>query len=194
MTTKHTTKKTNHYTYADCLRDAAPAPTGINGTTLYQLLMVGGTVALVVTAGSIRDSGSDFLKQPHWMYPLIFCIAFLARVYISGPLVAFLAPRLIGSRLRGFARGAAMTVLGVCVASPITSAIVALLFTEPDDFLGSYVHALATTTPMTMLISHFIVGPAVKLAFHNRITPDRGLKTLEVLDQHALSFLKLFGM
>ena len=65
MTMKHKTERTNHYTYADCLRDAAPTPTSVNGTTLYQLLMVGSSVALVMTAGSIRDSGLDFLKQPH---------------------------------------------------------------------------------------------------------------------------------
>ena len=65
MTMKRKTKRTNHYTYADCLRGKAPAPTGVNGTTLYQLLMVGSSVALVMTAGSIRDSGLDFLKQPH---------------------------------------------------------------------------------------------------------------------------------
>ena len=48
--------------------------------------------------------------------------------------------------------------------------------------------------PITLLISHFIVGPAVKMLFNNRITPDGGLKLLRNLDQHALSLLKLFGM
>ena len=65
MYTKHTTKRTNRYTYADCLRDSAPAPTSVNGTTLYQLLMVGGTVALMTTANGIQESGADFLEQPH---------------------------------------------------------------------------------------------------------------------------------
>ncbi|MBO4351993.1 MAG: hypothetical protein J5818_00685 [Eggerthellaceae bacterium] len=102
--------------------------------------------------------------------------------------------RLIDRRFHGFARGIATTVLGVCVTSPIASAIVALLFTRPDDFLDTYVQSLATTMPITMLISHFIVGPAVKMLFNNRITPDRGLRMLRNLDQHALSLLKLFGM
>ena len=71
---------------------------------------------------------------------------------------------------------------------------VALLFTEPDDLLGTYVQTLATTMPITLLISHFIVGPAVKMLFNNRITPDGGLRLLRSLDQHALSLLKLFGI
>ena len=115
-------------------------------------------------------------------------------MYVSTPLIAFLTPRLIDGRFRGFARGVATTMLGVCITSPITGAIVALLFTRPDDFLGTYVQALVTTMPVTMLISHFVVGPAVKMLFHNRITPDWGLRLLRTLDQHALSLLKLFGM
>ena len=65
MTTKHATERTNRYTYTDCLRDATPVPTGTNGRTLYQLLMVGGSVALMTTATGIQESGTDFLEQPH---------------------------------------------------------------------------------------------------------------------------------
>ena len=115
-------------------------------------------------------------------------------MYVSSPLIALLKRRLIDGRFFGFARGIATTVLRVCVTSPITAAIVALLFTRPDDLLGTYVQTLATTMPITLLISHFIVGPAVKMLFNNRITPDGGLRLLRSLDQHALSLLKLFGM
>ena len=65
MTMKHTTERTTRYTYADCLRDSVPTPTGANGTTLYGLLMVGGTVVLMTTAHGIQESGTDFLEQPH---------------------------------------------------------------------------------------------------------------------------------
>ena len=115
-------------------------------------------------------------------------------MYVSSPIVAFLKRRLIDGRLHGFAHGIATTALGVCVTSPIASAIVALLFTRPDDFLDTYVQALSTAMPITMLISHFIVGPAVKMIFNNRITPDGGLRLLQTLDQHALSLLRLFSM
>ena len=65
MTDKRTLKKPNRYTYTDCLRDVAPAPTGVNGTTLYQLFAIGGTVVLVVTVNGVRESGFDFLEQSH---------------------------------------------------------------------------------------------------------------------------------
>ena len=63
MTEKRTLKNPARYSYSDCLRDIAPAPTGVNGTTLYQLLMVGGTVAFVVTANGVRNSGADFIEH-----------------------------------------------------------------------------------------------------------------------------------
>ena len=68
MTKKRTTNRTSnqqtkHYTYVDCLRDAVPVPTGLNGTTLYQALMVGGSVTLAVTASQVSESGIDSLEH-----------------------------------------------------------------------------------------------------------------------------------
>ncbi|MBQ9004423.1 MAG: hypothetical protein IJ087_21495 [Eggerthellaceae bacterium] len=96
--------------------------------------------------------------------------------------------------MRGFARGAATTALNVCVTSPFTSAAVALLFTDVDDFANTYVTALAATMPMTMVASYLIIGPAVKLLFNNRISPAGGLQALRDLQQHAASLMRLFGM
>ena len=116
------------------------------------------------------------------------------RIFIGGPVVSFLAPRLIGERVRGFARGAAMTLLNVGVTSPITSAIIAALFSDPDEFASSYVAALSTTMPMTVLASFFIVGPVVKLVFHNRITPAGGLRALQAMERCAPTLSRLLGM
>ena len=116
------------------------------------------------------------------------------RVYIGAPLAGFLAPRLVGDRLHGFARGAALTILNVSVTSPFTSAIIALLFTDTDDFANSYIAALTTTMPLSMLASYFVVGPIVKLLFNNRITPVAGLRALQALARHAQSIARIFGM
>ena len=124
----------------------------------------------------------------------MFCIAFLVRTYIGAPLVGFLVPRLVGGRLHGTARGVAVTVLSVAVTSPVTSAIVALLFTDVDDFANTYIAALSTTMPMTMIASYFIVGPIAKLLFHNRISPAGGLQLLKHLEQSDTPLLRLFGM
>ena len=58
-------KQPERYTYIDCLRDEAPVPTGVNGTTLYQTLMVGSMVTVVTTANGIRDLGIGFFENPH---------------------------------------------------------------------------------------------------------------------------------
>ncbi len=116
------------------------------------------------------------------------------RIYVSGPLVSFLAPRLIGDRLRGVARGVAKTMLNVCIASPISSGIIAALFSSPDDFASVYVTALATTMPMAMFVSFFIVGPAVKLVFHNRIKPASGLHVLQTMQSCAPTISRILGM
>lgn len=65
MTNKRTTKQPVRYSYADCLCDVAPTPTGVNGTTLYQLLMVGGMVTFVVTVNGVHNSGTNFLAHYH---------------------------------------------------------------------------------------------------------------------------------
>ena len=124
----------------------------------------------------------------------MFCITFLVRTYISAPLVNYLAPRLFGNRLQGFARGMATTALSVIVTSPITGAATALLFAEADDFLNTYVTALAVTMPVSFFASYFIVGPIVKLLFNNRISPSGGLRVLRTVHDHASSILRLFGM
>lgn len=182
------------YSYVDCLCDEVPAPAGTNGSTIYQLLMVGCMVLFVFTANGVGESGASFLTRSHWMYPLMFCIALLVQTYIGAPAVRFLAPRLIENRLTGPARGVARTVLSTCITSPITSAIMSALFSDPDDFASVYVASLSITMPMAMFTSLFIVGPLVKLLFHNRISPAGGLRALQVMEQCAPSIYRLLGM
>lgn len=123
----------------------------------------------------------------------MFCIAFLVHVFVGAPLASFLAPRLSGRRFGGFAHGAATTALNVCTTSPVTNLIATALFVNPDDFATAYVAALSTTMPMTMLASFFVVGPAVKLVFHNRISPVGGLRALQAMEQHAPSISRMLG-
>lgn len=58
-----TLKGRRRYSYLDCLRDAAPVPTGLNGTTLYHLLMVGGLVTVEVTASGFERAGASFFEH-----------------------------------------------------------------------------------------------------------------------------------
>ena len=116
------------------------------------------------------------------------------RAYITEPVVGFLKPRLIDKHAKGPARGFATTMLNVGVSSPITGAIAAALFTNPDDFADVYITALATTMPMSVVASFFIVGPIVKLICHNRIKPENAPRALQTLQHCAPAIERLLGM
>ena len=124
----------------------------------------------------------------------MLCIALLVHTYIGKPVVNFLTPKLIEKRLAGPARGVARTALGTCTTSPITSAITSALLSSPDDFASVYIASLSITMPMAMVVSFFIVGPLVKLVFHNRISPTGGLRALQMLEQCAPAISRLLGM
>jgi len=191
--TKRNNETLNRYTYMDCLRGTVPLPKYVNGATLFQVLMVGGMVTFMVTVNGLRNTGLDFLVNSHWLYPLMFCLAFLVRTFYGAPLVNKLAPKLVFNRFEGAARAIAMTVLNVCCMAPVMCAIATLLIVGPDDFLMRYITTLPVVAPMAMLVNYFIVGPIVKLVFANRISPAGGLGLLENLEQHAPNLARMLG-
>ena len=190
---KRNNETSNRYTYMDCLRGTVPLPKHVNGATLFQVLMVGGMVTFMVTVNGLRNTGLDFLVNSHWLYPLMFCLAFLVRTFYGAPLVNKLAPKLIFNHFEGAARAIAMTVLNVCCMAPVMCAIATLLIVGPDNFLMHYITTLPVVAPMAMLVNFFIVGPIVKLVFANRISPAGGLGLLENLEQHAPNLARMLG-
>lgn len=191
--TKRNNEAFNRYTYLDCLRGSIPLPKHINGATLFQVLMVGGMVTFMVTVNGLRNTGLDFLVYSHWLYPLMFCLAFLVRTFYGAPLVDKLAPKLVFNRFEGTARAIAMTVLNVCCMAPVMCAIATLLIVGTDNFLMQYATTLPVVAPMAMVVNYFIVGPIVKLVFVNRIMPADGLGLLGNLEQHAPNLARMLG-
>ncbi len=188
-----TLEEQRRFTYRDCLRGTVPVPKSVNGATIFQVLMVGGMVTFMVTINGLRNAGLDFLVNSHWLYPLMFCLAFLVRTFIGAPIVNKLAPKLVFSRFEGVARGVAMTVLNVCCMAPIMCAIATLLIMGPTDFLIHYATTLPVVTPMALFVNFFVVGPIAKLAFANRISPSGGLGLLSNLEQNAPNLARLLG-
>ena len=188
-----TLEEQRRFTYRDCLRGTVPVPKSVNGATIFQVLMVGGMVTFMVTINGLRNAGPDFLVNSHWLYPLMFCLAFLVRTFIGAPIVNKLAPKLVFSRFEGVARGVAMTVLNVCCMAPIMCAIATLLIMGPTDFLIHYATTLPVVTPMALFVNFFVVGPIAKLAFANRISPSGGLGLLSNLEQNAPNLARLLG-
>ena len=181
------------FTYLDCLKGAVPAPGKTNGATLFQVLMVGGMVTFMVTVNGFRNTGFDFLVNTHWLYPLMFCLAFLVRTFIGAPVVDKFAPKLVLEHLEGTKRSVGMTILNVCCMAPLMCAIATLLIVGTDDFLVRYLTTLPIVAPLAMLVNFFIVGPIVKLLFFNVISPSSGLNLLERLEQNAPNLARLLG-
>ena len=190
---KRNNETSNRYTYMDCLRGTVPLPKHVNGATLFQVLMVGGMVTFMVTVNGLRNTGLDFLVNSHWLYPLMFCLAFLVRTFYGAPLVDKLASKLVFRRFEGAACAIAMTVLNVCCMAPVMCAIATLLIVGPSNFFMSYITTLPIVAPMAMVVNYFIVGPIVKLVFANRISPAGGLGLLENLEQHAPNLARMLG-
>ena len=188
-----TTESPKRFTYMDCLRGNVPVPTHVNGATIFQVLMVGGMVTFMVTVNGLRNTGFEFLVISHWLYPLMFCLAFLVRTFIGAPLVNKLAPKLVFSRFEGTARTIAMTVLNVCCMAPIMCAIGTLLIVGADNFAYNYFTTLPIVMPTAMLVNYFIVGPIVKLLFNNKISPAGGIGLLANLKAQTDALTRLLG-
>lgn len=180
-------------TYVDCLMGGANTPAAGPGKAVFQLLMVGGMVSFMATINGLLHSGLDFFTHALWMYPLVFCIAFLVRIYVGDRIVGFVAPRLILPRLRGLARNLAMTALNVGVMATIMGSIMTLLLNGLDNYGAQ----LASTLPITMaaaaLVNFFIVGPIVKMIYNNVIAPSQGVRLIRIANKYVMPWTAIFG-
>ena len=181
-----------HYSYVDCLKGNTPVPLTPNGKTLFQVLMVGGMVTFMVTMNGIANTGLGFLAQSHWLYPLMFALAFLVRTFISSPLVDKLAPKLVFSHFEGVSRNIAMTVLNVICTAPIMCALATVLLVGTDDFLLAYLTKLPVMALIAAVVNFFVVGPIVKIIY-NRIAPADGLGLLSNLRENVPALTQLLG-
>lgn len=182
-----------HYTYLDCLKGITPGPQGANGAATFQVLMVGGMVTFMVTVNGLRHTGLEFIAMSHWLYPLMFCIAFLVRTFIGGKIAGALAPKLVLNRFEGTKRAVGMTVLNVCCMAPIMCAIGTLLLNGTENYLFAYITTLPIVMPIAMLVNYFIVGPIVKLLFNNKISPAGGISLLTNLKGQTDALTRLLG-
>lgn len=186
-------KAARRYTYLDALRGVVPVPQTSNGSTIFRVLMVGGMVTFMVTVNGIRHTGFAFLAQSHWLYPLMFCIAFLVRTYIAETLVGVLASHTAQKLPVGVKRNIAMTVLNVLCMAPIMCAVATLLLNGAHNYVISYVTTLPIVLPIALTVNYFIVGPVVKLLFNNRISPAGGLQALQALRANIDPLTRLLG-
>lgn len=183
-----------HCTYLDCLCDRAPVPHAQNGDTLYKVLMTGGMVAFMTTINGLRNTGLGFIHESLWLYPFVFCIALLVRIFYAGKASTYLRVNYVDPNFKGAPHALVNSFMSTLVTSPVMCAITTLLLVGPENFWGSYFATLPITAPMSIVVSYFIVGPAVKMLFNNYITPARGMKLLRELEEEGETVARLMGM
>lgn len=181
------------YSYADCLKGAAPVPRNPAEKFIFQLLMVGGMVTFMATVNGVLHSGLSFFSTAHWMYPLVFCLAFLVRVFIGDKVVGAIAGRFILPRFTGIARNIAMTVLNVAVMATIMGSVVTMLLNGPDGYLVELLQTLPATALAALMINYFIVAPAVKLIYANHIEPAYGPRIVAIAQRYAMPWMAIFS-
>lgn len=180
------------YTYRDCLNGTAPIPTDALGNAIFTLLMAGGMATFMVSFNGIRHSGLSFFFESHWLYPVIFCIAMALRFLYVNRVVAHVGPRYVFPRFTGARRNVAMTLLNVAIMAPVMGSLVTMLLKGPDGLLLN----LATEVPLSMLmsigVSLLVVGPAVKLLYHNVIRPTTSLRLCQLSQRFVTNWAGLF--
>ncbi|HIS39637.1 MAG TPA: hypothetical protein IAC12_02165 [Candidatus Aphodovivens avistercoris] len=180
-------------TYLDCLKGQANTPAAAPGKAIFKVLMVGGMVTFMATINGVQHSGLEFFATAHWMYPLVFCIAFLVRTFIGDAAIGFIAPRFILPRFEGVARGIAMTLANVGVMGTVMGAIMTLLLNPPAEFFVAYFTTLPLSLACAVLVNFFIVGPAAKIAYNNIINSKMGMQFLRTAERDGMSWMAIFN-
>lgn len=176
--------KTAKCTYLDCLTGKAQVPHTVNGSTIFQTLMVTGMVACMVTFNGIHHSGPSFFITSHWLYPLVFCIAFLARTFCGGKIFNWFAPRFLFPKFKGVALNLAITVTNILIMAPIMALIITLLLQGIDGYWEALFDAFGISIIAAFFINYFLVGPVVKLLYNNVIMPSAGLELLNFVNKY----------
>lgn len=181
-------------TYRDCLVGRASVPQDGLGKNVFQILMVGGMVTFMATINGVMHSGLGFFAHALWMYPLVFCLALLVRLFVGDKIVGFVAPRLIFPHIRhSLARNIAMTALNVGVMGVIMGAIITLLLSGFDNYFATLVPSLLATLPLSAVVNYFIVNPAVKMIYHNDIEPGDNAHLLSMARKYAMPWAAIFS-
>ena len=180
------------YTLRECLNGTAPVPQDPFGKGLFQLLMAGGMTTIMVTFNGILRDGPSFLADSHWLYPLILCISLGLRFLFANRLVAFLEPRLIPRTLRGFRRIISISALNVCLMAPIMGCVTTLLIHGPVGFFEQLASTLPLTAPVSLLVNVLVVGPTVKMIYHNVILPSTGTRLFQLTQRYATNWAGVF--
>ena len=182
----------HRYGYLDCLRGAVPAPKDAPGSALFLLLMVGGMVTIMTTFNGVRHSGLGFFVTSHWLYPLSYCIAVALKLGFANRVAGFVAGRWIHPHLHGAALSVAMAALNVSIMAPLMCAVVTLLLQGPDGALAVIAAEAPLSVAVAIAVNLLVVGPTVRLLYHNVILPATGVRLVGIVQRAATTWAGIF--
>ncbi len=180
------------YSYTECVMGLAPVPHDYFGGGVFKLLMAGGMTTVMVTFNSLIHSGANFVLESLWLYPLILCLSLGMRFLYADRIVDLIAPRYIFPRFKGFSRNAAMTLLNIALMAPVMGFLAALLLAGPDGFLDRMASTLPYSIPVSILVNLFVVGPIVRMIYHNVLAASTGNKLFEVTQHYVTNWAGVF--
>lgn len=179
-------------TYVDCLLARVSAPQYAAGKSIFQLLMVGGMVSIMVTFNGVMHAGLGFFVTSHWLYPLAFCLAFALRVLVANRLMGHLTAQRPFTRLSGFPKSLAVTAANVLFMATLMTCVMSLLLNGPDG-LGSYLlRSVPVSLAVAFAVNVLIVAPAVKYLYHRVLTPSAKAHIVAFLQRNPTGWAGIF--
>ena len=180
------------YRYRDCLDGTAPIPKDALGNAIFSLLMAGGMTTFMVSFNGVRHSGLSFFFESLWLYPVIFCLAMALRFLYVNRAGAYLGPRFVFPRFAGARRNVAMTLVNVAIMAPVMATIVTVLLKGPEGLLLNLVTELPLSMAAAVTVNLLVVGPVVKLLYHNVIRPTTSLRLCQLSQRFVTNWAGLF--
>ncbi len=181
-------------TYRDCVMGRAPVPSDPVGFFVFHMLMVLGMVAVMATFNGVRSDGLVFLRDSHWVYPVVFCFAFFYRRTVANVITGFLIPRLVVGRLSGPSAGVAKSVINVGTMNPAVCMFVGLLVKGPQGMLAFFCTAEPLSLFAAIAVNYLLVGPAVKMFVNNHVSMADNVRILRAAHAGARPWSVLLGL
>lgn len=195
--TENETAEHPRYSYADALCGRIPVPdAGAPGKLIFTIMMVASMVTIMCGFNGTRHydwNAAAFFINGHWLFPLIFIIAFSVRISLADAITSRIIPNVIAPNFDGIAKTALITLVNVTVMCPIMSALATLLLNGFDNYAYEYITALAAAYPVALLVNFFLVGPAVKRGFYKLMYSERGVRFLGWFKANVMPVLYFFN-
>lgn len=173
-TTPHSNRDISDIAYLRCLRGQISAPNSGRERIFFQAIMVLFMSSCMVTINELlRQSGapSSGIAGTLYEYPLMFCIAFIVRVFVANPLVDCIVPH-IPSSLSGIKRTLAMTGINVGIMATIMTFFGTLVARGPEGFTWmEFVSNAPISVAMAFTVNFFAISPMVKIAYTRALKP-----------------------